>query len=192
MWGTALGLVTLLSACTSTEQGTAVAVEPTVNSSLPSSATPSTPGNPGEQPGVDVEAVLSEMLPCDILSDEEVTALGFGPETARFDDVGLSYDCVYRPPGGGNPLMAVHLNWKRNVNQLDLTNYTVEEISVGPLRALRIIDKPVLTHCQISLDLSEQSHVSVSVLFAETAEQACTTAEESAAALEHSLPRSSN
>ncbi|WP_418152632.1 DUF3558 domain-containing protein [Actinoalloteichus caeruleus] len=190
-WGTALGLVTLLSACTSTEQGTAVAVKPTVDSSLPGSATPSAPGSRGEQPGVDVAAELSGMLPCEILSDEDITTLGFDPESATFDDVGLAYDCGYRLPGGGSPIMAIQLNWQRNVDQLNLTNYTVEEISVGPLRALRIIVKPPSEHCQISLDLSEQAHVSVFVTYAETTEQACAIAEDTAAAVEPSLPRSS-
>ncbi|WP_418152635.1 DUF3558 domain-containing protein [Actinoalloteichus caeruleus] len=192
VWGTALGLVTLLSACTSTEQGTAVAVDPTVNSSLPGSANPSATVSPTEQPGVDVAAELSGMLPCDILSDEEVTSLGFDPETATFDDVGLAYDCVYRPPGGGNPLMSVQFAWNLSVDQLNLTNYTVEEINVGPLRALRILDKPATEHCQISIDLSEQAHVSIAVDYAGTLEQACAIAEETAAAVEPSLPRSSD
>ncbi|WP_337661860.1 DUF3558 domain-containing protein [Actinoalloteichus sp. AHMU CJ021] len=191
MWGTALGLVVLLSACASAEQGTAVAVGPTVGSSLPGSADPSVGGSPGEQPGVDVAAELSEMLPCEILSDEEITALGFDPETARFDDVGLSYDCVYRLAHEARPLMAIHLNWMRSVDQLSLTNYTVEEIGVGPLRALRIIGKTASEHCQISVDLSEQAHVSVYVHYAGTVEHACALAEETAGAVEPLLPRSS-
>ncbi|WP_335334173.1 DUF3558 domain-containing protein [Actinoalloteichus caeruleus] len=190
VWGTALGLVGLLSACTSAEQGTAVAVGPTVGSSLPGSADPSVGGGPGEQPGVDVAAELSEMLPCEILSDEEITALGFDPESATFDDVGLSYDCRYRFPGGARPVLTIHLNWMRGVDQLNLTNYTVEEISVGPLRALRVIDKPAAQHCQISMDLSEQAHVSAVVDYAETLEEACALAEDTAAAVEPVLPRS--
>ncbi|AUS80424.1 DUF3558 domain-containing protein [Actinoalloteichus sp. AHMU CJ021] len=127
----------LLSACASAEQGTAVAVGPTVGSSLSGSADPSVGGSPGEQPGVDVAAELSEMLPCEILSDEEITALGFDPESASFDDVGLSYACSYRLPSGGLALMAIDLNWKRSVDQLDLTNYTSEETvnSVSTTRA---------------------------------------------------------
>ncbi|AUS81916.1 DUF3558 domain-containing protein [Actinoalloteichus sp. AHMU CJ021] len=181
----------LLSACTSAERGTAVAVEPTVGSSLPGSADPSVGGSPGEQPGVDVAAELSEMLPCEILSDEEMTALGFDPETATFDDVGLSHDCRYRFPGGERPVMTIHLNWMRGVDQLNLTNYTVEEIGVGPLRALRIIDEIPSEHCQISVDLSEQAHVSFFVHYAGTVERACALAEDTAAAVEPLLPRSS-
>ncbi|WP_253860190.1 DUF3558 domain-containing protein [Actinoalloteichus caeruleus] len=184
--------MTLLSACTSTEHGTAVAVNPTVDSSLPGSANPPAPGSPGEQPGVDVVAELSEMLPCEILSDEELTTLGFDPETATFDDVGVSYDCRYRLPGGERPVMTIQLDWIYSVDQLNLTNYTVEEISVGPLRALRIIEKPASEHCQISMHLSEQAHASVFVDYAGTLEQACAIAEGTAAALEPSLPRSSD
>nr|WP_081895288.1 DUF3558 family protein [Actinoalloteichus caeruleus] len=131
----------LLSACTSAERGTAVAVELTVGSSLPGSADPSVGGSPGEQPGVDVAAELSEMLPCEILSDEEVTALGFDPESASFNDVGVSYSCNYRPPAGGTPLMYIGLDWKLSIDQLNLSNFIAEETSVGPLRALRITDK---------------------------------------------------
>ncbi|WP_418152633.1 DUF3558 domain-containing protein [Actinoalloteichus caeruleus] len=192
MWGTALGLVALLSACTSTEHGTAVAVNPTVNSSLPGSANPPATASPGEQPGVDVVAELSEMLPCEILSDEELTTLGFDPETATFDDVGVSYDCRYRFPGGERPVMTIQLDWNYSVDQLNLTNYTVEEINVGPLRALRIIGKTASEHCQISLHLSEHAHVSVFVHYAGTLEQACAIAEGTAEALEPSLPRSSD
>ncbi|AUS81425.1 DUF3558 domain-containing protein [Actinoalloteichus sp. AHMU CJ021] len=186
--------MTLLSACTSTEQGTPVAVQPTVNSSLPGSATPSATGSPDEPPPevVDVEAELSDMLPCDILSDEDITTLGFDPESATFDDVGVSYDCRYRLPGGESPIMTIQLDWDYSVDQLNLTNYTVEEISVGPLRALRIIVKPPSEHCQISLDLSEQAHVSVFVTYAGTTEQACAIAEDTAAAVEPLLPRSSD
>ncbi|WP_422647563.1 DUF3558 domain-containing protein [Actinoalloteichus caeruleus] len=180
----------LLSACVSAEQGTAVAVGPTVESSVAESADPSVGGGPGEEPGVDVAAELSEMLPCEILSDEEITALGFDPETATFDGVGLSYDCRYRFPGGERPVMTIHLNWMRGVDQLNLTNYTVEEIGVGPLRALRIIDEIPSEHCQISVDLSEQAHVSVYVHYAGTVEHACALAEDTAAAVEPVLPRS--
>ncbi|WP_337662206.1 DUF3558 domain-containing protein [Actinoalloteichus sp. AHMU CJ021] len=191
VWGTALGLVGLLSACASAEQGTAVAVGPTVESSVAGSADPSVGGGPGEQPGVDVAAELSEMLPCEILSDEKITALGFDPESASFDDVGLSYACSYRWPSGGLTLMAIDLNWKRSVDQLDLTSYTSEETSVGSLRALRIVDKPESEHCQMSLALSSQAHVTISVHYAGTAEQACDLAEQVAAAVEPELPRSS-
>ncbi|WP_422647190.1 DUF3558 domain-containing protein [Actinoalloteichus caeruleus] len=181
----------LLSACASAERGTAVAVGPTVGSSLPGSADPSVGGSPGEQPGVDVAAELSEMLPCEILSDEEMTALGFDPETATFDDVGLSYACSYRLSSGGLTLMAIDLNWKRSVDQLDLTNYTSEETSVGSLRALRIVEKSESEHCQMSVALSLQAHVTISVHYAGTAEQACELAEQVAAAVEPELPRSS-
>ncbi|MCP2332645.1 MULTISPECIES: DUF3558 domain-containing protein [Actinoalloteichus] len=191
VWGTALGLVGLLSACASAEQGTAVAVEPTVGSSLPGSADPSVGGSPGEQPGVDVAAELSEMLPCEILSDEEVDDLGFDPESASFDDVGLSYACDYRPPGGGRPPMSIQLNWQRSVDQLDLTNYSVEEKSVGPLRALRIVSGADSQHCQVSVALSSEAHVSIFVHYGGTTEQACATAESVAAAVEPKLPRSS-
>ncbi|AUS80425.1 DUF3558 domain-containing protein [Actinoalloteichus sp. AHMU CJ021] len=180
----------LLSACTSAERGTAVAVELTVGSSLPGSADPSVGGSPGEQPGVDVAAELSEMLPCEILSDEEVTALGFDPESASFNDVGVSYSCNYRPPAGGTPLMYIGLDWKLSIDQLNLSNFIAEETSVGPLRALRITDKIDPESCQISLALSEQAHVSIFVKFGGTTEQACAIAEETAAAVEPSLPRS--
>ncbi|AUS81151.1 DUF3558 domain-containing protein [Actinoalloteichus sp. AHMU CJ021] len=132
---------------------------------------------------------IANVLPCEVLDDNQITDLGFDPTTADFTDVGLLYTCQYTVAPMETPLMSIGLDADRALDELNLTNFNSTEHQVGPLRALLITDDRDPTMCQISMELAETAHVTVRVSWAESQEAACEAAERVAAVVEPELPR---
>ncbi|AUS79614.1 DUF3558 domain-containing protein [Actinoalloteichus sp. AHMU CJ021] len=180
---TALAAITLLTVLTGcTTETTGQAHTPTT----PNTTTPDTTTNPDNTTFAED---IADVLPCEVLDDNQITDLGFDPTTAEFDDVGVAYMCLYRPAPLESPLMSINIDRDWALDELNLTNYNSTEHQVGPLRALLVTDDRDPSMCQISMKLSESAHATVAVDFAESQEAACEAAERVAAVVEPELPR---
>ncbi|WP_418155715.1 DUF3558 family protein [Actinoalloteichus caeruleus] len=176
-------LLTVLTGCTTETTGQAH-TPTTANTTNSTTAEGTTaPGNST------FTEELANVLPCQVLDDNQVTDLGFDPTTAEFDDVGVAYMCLYRPAPLESPLLSINIDKDWALDELNLTNFNSTEHQVGPLRALLITDDRDPSMCQISMELSESAHATVAVDFAESQEAACEAAERVAAVVEPELPR---
>ncbi|AUS81150.1 DUF3558 domain-containing protein [Actinoalloteichus sp. AHMU CJ021] len=176
-------LLTVLTGCTTETTGQAH-TPTTANTTNSTTAEGTTaPGNST------FTEELANVLPCQVLDDNQVTDLGFDPTTAEFDDVGVAYMCLYRPAPLESPLLSINIDKDWALDELNLTNFNSTEHQVGPLRALLITDDRDPSMCQISMELAETAHVTVRVSWAESQEAACEAAERVAAVVEPELPR---
>ncbi|WP_030228011.1 DUF3558 family protein, partial [Actinoalloteichus caeruleus] len=176
-------LLTVLTGCTT--ETTGQAHTPTTPNTT-NSTTPETTTNPDNTTFAED---IANVLPCEVLEDNQITDLGFDPTTAQFDDVGILYMCLYRPAPLENPLMSINIRSDRALDDLNLANYNTADHQVGPLRALLITDDSDQNRCQISMELGETAHATVAVSWAESQEAACEAAERVAAVVEPELPR---
>ncbi|WP_016701478.1 DUF3558 domain-containing protein [Actinoalloteichus spitiensis] len=175
-------LLTVLTGCTTETTGQAhTPTTPTINTTT--ADTPTSPDNST------FTEELANLLPCEVLDDNQITDLGFDLTTAQFDDVGILYACRYRTAPGETPLMSIGLDADWALDELNLTNYDSTDHQVGPLRALLITNDTDPNMCQISMELGETAHATVRVSWAESQEAACEAAERVAAVVEPELPR---
>ncbi|AUS79613.1 DUF3558 domain-containing protein [Actinoalloteichus sp. AHMU CJ021] len=183
---TALAGITLLTVLTGcTTETTGQAHTPTTPNTT-NSTTPDTTTNPDNTTFAED---IANVLPCEVLDDNQITDLGFDPTTAEFEDVGIIYWCRYRAAPMETPTMTIGLDADWALDELNLTNYNSTEHQIGPLRALLITDDRDPTMCQISMELAETAHATVTVSWAESQEAACEAAERVAAVVEPELPR---
>ncbi|AUS78017.1 DUF3558 domain-containing protein [Actinoalloteichus sp. AHMU CJ021] len=135
------------------------------------------------------EDELASVLPCEVLDDDQVANLGFDPFTADFDDAGILNVCQYTVGPVETPLMSINIGVDQPLDELNLTNFNAIDHQVGPLRALLITDDRDPNKCQISMELGENAHATVRVMFTDSREAACEAVERLAAAVEPELPR---
>uniref|UniRef100_UPI00037C2208 DUF3558 domain-containing protein n=1 Tax=Actinoalloteichus spitiensis TaxID=252394 RepID=UPI00037C2208 len=135
---------------------------------------------------------IANLLPCEVLDDNQITDLGFDPATADFTDAGILYMCQYTVAPLETPLMSISIRGDRALDELDLTDFNSTDHQVGPLLALLITDDSDPNMCQISMELGENAHATVAISWAESQEAACEAAERVAAVVEPELPREQN
>ncbi|WP_081715175.1 DUF3558 domain-containing protein [Actinoalloteichus caeruleus] len=176
-------MLVVVAGCTSEIPGKALsASESAPNSPHPADASP-------VEAGANFDDELAAILPCGILADDQIIDLGFDPSTAQFDDVGILNLCQYRPAPSERPLMSINIGVDQSLDELNLTNFNAIDHQVGPLRALLITDDRDPNKCQISMELGENAHATVRVMFTDSREAACEAVERLAAAVEPELPR---
>ncbi|MCP2331020.1 DUF3558 family protein [Actinoalloteichus caeruleus] len=176
------------SACAQESAGRAIDSTDIPENTVGTGTPPTSSRPPGDTAPGDVGAELEATHPCEVLPEHEVTALGFDPESAHFDDFGIIYSCWYEPLPTGQGNLTLQLDANKGVDTINLTGFSANEIQVGSLRALRITDDLDPRVCQVALALDEEVHVSVMVSFVEDTEEACRLAEAAGALAEQYLP----